>query len=125
MKTGKKVQMVCNIRCGHCEAEMHLGSDVFLCGGRRTQSAGDRDSHEGGDVRVKTGDSPKYCACCGGSLGRFCITCAREVEMFFDEWWPSEAECVRIYYPAKHCPRCNALLENPDNGPEEDGQEDV
>ena len=31
--------------------------------------------------------------------------------MFFEEWWPEDAECVRTYSPAKHCPQCKAGLE--------------
>ena len=85
METGKQVKLNCDICCGKCGAVMH------------TDKAG----------------MPKYCACCGTSLGRFCLNCAKEVEMFFDEWWPGENECVRTYYPAKRCPACNAGLENP------------
>lgn len=88
METDKKVKLSLNICCGRCGAVM----------------------------RMCAGVPAKYCSCCGASLGRFCLACAGEVEMFFDEWWPGEDECVRTYYPAKRCPHCNAVLENPEDG---------
>jgi len=54
---------------------------------------------------------PKFCACCGGALERFCLTCHKKAEMFFDEWWPEDDECLRTYSPAKRCSHCNAVLE--------------
>lgn len=96
METGKKVKISLNICCGRCGAVMRFDGPDF----------------------------PRYCACCGASLGRFCLSCAREVEMFFDEWWPEENECVRTCYPAKRCPHCNAVLENPEEELKpEDGEE--
>ena len=56
-------------------------------------------------------DAPKFCMCCGAGFDRYCIACRRRVDMFFEEWWPEEDECVRTYSPAKRCPACNAGLE--------------
>lgn len=60
------------------------------------------------------GDNPpRFCPCCGAGYDRYCILCRKKVEMYFEEWWPSEDECVRTYVPAKRCPTCNAGLEVP------------
>ena len=60
---------------------------------------------------------PKFCPCCGAGMERYCLKCHKKAEMFFEEWWPEEGECVRTYGPAKRCSRCNALLEEPVAGP--------
>jgi len=46
-----------------------------------------------------------------GRFERFCIKCRKKVEMFFEEWWPEDDECLRTYSPAKRCPTCNSGLE--------------
>ena len=55
--------------------------------------------------------TPRFCACCGAAYERTCIKCRKRVDMYFEEWWPEEEECVRTYTPAKKCPQCNAGLE--------------
>lgn len=54
---------------------------------------------------------PKFCPCCGGAMERFCLKCHKKADMFFDEWWPEDDECLRTYSPAKRCQGCNAILE--------------
>ena len=78
----KKVQLRIDMQCGACGALTHRGDNP-----------------------------PKFCSCCGAGFERYCITCHKRVEMFFEEWWPEEEECVRTYSPAKRCPGCNAGLE--------------
>lgn len=58
---------------------------------------------------------PKFCPCCGAAMERFCLTCHKKAEMFFEEWWPQDDECLRTYSPAKRCSRCNAVLEMADD----------
>lgn len=53
----------------------------------------------------------KFCPCCGAAFERYCLKCRKKVEMFFEEWWPSDDECSRTYSPAKRCPTCNSGLE--------------
>ena len=55
---------------------------------------------------------PKFCSCCGASFERYCLKCHRRGEMFFEEWWPEDDECLRTYSPAKRCSGCNAQLAN-------------
>ena len=64
-----------------------------------------------GSLTHKTEKAPRFCACCGAGYDRYCLACRRKVEMFFEEWWPEEEECVRTYSPAKRCTQCNAGLE--------------
>ncbi len=54
---------------------------------------------------------PRYCSCCGAAYDRYCIRCQKKIDMFFEEWWPGDEECIRTYTPAKKCPHCNAGLE--------------
>jgi len=54
---------------------------------------------------------PKFCSCCGASYERYCLSCTKKAAMFFEEYWPTEDDCVRTYTPAKRCPSCNAGLE--------------
>jgi hypothetical protein len=54
---------------------------------------------------------PRFCPCCGAGFDRYCLSCKTKVDMFFEEWWPEDNECVRTYSPAKRCPQCNARLE--------------
>ncbi|MBI4424367.1 MAG: hypothetical protein HY554_11595 [Elusimicrobia bacterium] len=53
----------------------------------------------------------RFCPCCGAGFERFCIKCRKKVEMYFEEWWPEDDECLRTYSPAKRCPTCNSGLE--------------
>ena len=78
----KKVQLRIDMQCGACGALSHRGENP-----------------------------PKFCACCGAAFDRYCIRCHKRIEMYFEEWWPEEDECVRTYSPAKRCPGCNAGLE--------------
>ena len=63
-------------------------------------------THQQGDVL------PKFCPCCGGAMERFCLICQKKADMYFEEWWPEEDECLRTYCPAKRCAGCNAMLED-------------
>ena len=54
---------------------------------------------------------PKFCPCCGAGLERYCLRCQKKADMFFEEWWPQDDECLRTYSPAKRCNKCNAILE--------------
>ncbi len=83
-KVPPKFELKIDIQCGTCETLMHV-----------------------------TGGFPKYCSCCGGGLERYCLTCQKRADMFFEEWWPQEDQCLRTYSPAKRCSRCNAVLETP------------
>jgi predicted RNA-binding Zn-ribbon protein involved in translation (DUF1610 family) len=60
---------------------------------------------------------PRFCPCCGAAMERFCLRCQKRADMYFEEWWPQEDECVRTYVPAKRCSQCNAMLEKPHEGP--------
>lgn len=63
---------------------------------------------------------PKFCPCCGVGMERFCLRCHKKAEMYFEEWWPEETECYRTYSPAKRCSKCNAVLEQEGDGPQQD-----
>jgi len=80
-----KYQLKTDIQCGACGTLTHLQGENF----------------------------PKFCPCCGSGMERYCLRCQKKAEMFFEEWWPEEDECVRTYSPAKRCSRCNAILEQP------------
>ncbi|MFA6030274.1 MAG: hypothetical protein WC969_10505 [Elusimicrobiota bacterium] len=82
MADEKKVRLVEDMQCGACGAIVHRGENP-----------------------------PKYCASCGAGFDRYCIRCHKKVEMFFEEWWADDEECVRTYSPARRCPWCNAGLE--------------
>lgn len=70
---------------------------------------------------VHQADPPqRFCPCCGAAFDRYCLQCRKKVEMFFEEWWPEEDECLRTYSPAKRCPTCNCGLEGPVRDPEYD-----
>lgn len=59
----------------------------------------------------ETAAFPKFCPCCGAAMERFCLACHKKAEMFFEEWWPEEEECLRTYSPARRCSGCNAVLD--------------
>ena len=61
-------------------------------------------------THASEGPLPRFCLCCGAAMERFCLHCRRKAEMFFEEWWPEDCECVRTYSPARRCPQCNAVL---------------
>lgn len=73
-----------DIQCGVCGSLTHQGEGVL---------------------------PPKFCPCCGAGMERYCLQCRKKAEMFFEEWWPREDECLRTYSPAKRCSSCNAILE--------------
>ena len=79
-----KYKITIDLQCGACGAMTHLQGEVF----------------------------PKFCPCCGAALERFCLTCQKKAEMFFEEWWPEDDECVRTYTTPRRCTRCNAVLES-------------
>ncbi len=78
-----KFKLRVDIQCGVCGSLIHHQGETF----------------------------PKFCPCCGGAMERFCLKCHKKADMFFDEWWPEDDECLRTYSPAKRCPTCNAILE--------------
>ncbi len=55
--------------------------------------------------------APKFCPRCGAGMERFCLACRKKADMFFEEWWPEDDECIRTYSPAKRCGSCGAILE--------------
>ncbi len=59
---------------------------------------------------------PRFCPCCGAALERFCLHCHKKADMFFEEWWPKDDECMRTYSPAKRCSRCNSILNSAGGG---------
>ena len=64
---------------------------------------------------------PKFCPRCGSAMERFCLKCHKKAEMYFEEWWPEDDECVRTYGPPKRCSGCGAILES---GSETDREDD-
>ncbi len=82
-----KFKLRVDIQCGVCGSLSHHQSETF----------------------------PKFCPCCGGAMERFCLKCHKKADMYFDEWWPEDDECLRTYSPAKRCPGCNAMLESEGN----------
>jgi len=94
MDPKQRVRLMIDLQCGSCGAIIH-------CGDALPAAAGGPDS-EG---------APRFCPCCGAVYERFCLRCRKRVDMFFEEWWPEETECVRTYTSAKHCPGCNAGLD--------------
>ena len=78
-----KFKLKIDLQCGACGAMTHMQGEAF----------------------------PKFCPCCGAALERFCLTCQKKAEMFFEEWWPEEEECLRTYSPARRCSTCNAVLD--------------
>ena len=79
-----KYKITTDLQCGACAAIMHTRPGEPL---------------------------PKFCAGCGVGLEKFCLKCHKKVEMFFEEWWPEDDECVRTYSTPRRCTRCNAVLE--------------
>ena len=98
-----------DIQCGICGSLTHLPGD----------SARLQEAAKGGKSQTSAGlPLPKFCACCGAAMERFCLHCHKRAEMFFEEWWPDDDECLRTYSPAKRCGGCNAILE-PEGGSHE------
>lgn len=92
-----KFKLRVDIQCGVCGSLTHFAGNLG-----------------GGDPRaaaVAPPGMPKFCACCGGAMERFCLKCHKKADMYFEEWWPEDDECLRTYSPAKRCPSCNARLE--------------
>jgi hypothetical protein len=92
-KKQEKFKLKVDIQCGGCGSLVHHPEDENL---------------------------PKFCPCCGGAMERFCLKCHKRADMFFEEWWPEDDECVRTYSPAKRCSHCNARLAN-ETAQERDG----
>jgi hypothetical protein len=84
-----------DIQCGICGALSHLKGEQF----------------------------PKFCPCCGAALERFCLLCQKKAELYFEEWWPEDDECLRTYCPPKRCSGCNSMLESEDAGGEHPREE--
>ena len=57
---------------------------------------------------------PKFCPSCGAGMEKFCLSCHKKAEMYFEEWWPEDDECLRTYCTPRRCSRCNAVLEQED-----------
>ena len=84
-----------------------------VCGSLTHHSAGESDKKAAASgVIPSPAPFPKFCPCCGGAMERFCLRCHKKAEMFFEEWWPEDDECLRTYSPAKRCSNCNAQLSN-------------
>ena len=65
-----------------------------------------------GSLTHQQGESfPKFCSCCGAAMYRFCLVCHKKADMYFEEWWPEDDECLRTYSPARRCTTCNAILD--------------
>ncbi len=82
MGTKKKIILSVDLQCGSCGSLYH-----------------------------RSERTPRFCANCGAAYERSCIKCRSRVDMYFEEYWPTEGECVRTYTPAKRCPQCSARLE--------------
>mgnify|MGYP001591873753 CR=1 FL=1 len=93
-KKQEKFKLKIDIQCGVCGSLVHHPAE-------------------------KEGVLPKFCPCCGGAMERFCLKCHKRADMFFEEWWPEDDECVRTYSPAKRCSHCNAMLCNETAGERE------
>ena len=77
-----KYKLKIDIQCGACGSLTHQQGEAF----------------------------PKFCPCCGAAMERFCLACHKKADMFFEEWWPEDDECLRTYSPARRCGGCNAVL---------------
>ena len=82
-------KLTVDIQCGSCGALTH---------------------HQGGE------SFPKFCPSCGAGMEKFCLRCQKKAEMYFEEWWPEDDECLRTYCTPRRCSRCNAMLEPEDEG---------
>jgi DNA-directed RNA polymerase subunit RPC12/RpoP len=80
-----KARVFVDFQCGECGALNHRG-----------------------EIPLK--DTLRFCPACGAAFERYCIRCRRKIDMYFEEWWAGEDECVRTYAPARRCPHCNAGL---------------
>ncbi|TPW21579.1 MAG: hypothetical protein FD126_530, partial [Elusimicrobia bacterium] len=91
----KQILLRLDLQCGSCGALSHRGetNDVKA---RKEPVAKPFNAAEGF----------KFCPCCGAGFERYCMRCHKKVDMYFEEYWPEEDECVRTYVPAKRCPSC-------------------
>ncbi|MDE2291038.1 MAG: hypothetical protein KGL53_03050 [Elusimicrobia bacterium] len=106
----KHILLRIDLQCGTCGALSH-----------RAETTDASEKKEPRSKPYNPADGMKFCPCCGAGFERFCMRCRKKVDMYFEEYWPEEDECVRTYVPAKRCPHCNAGLEveNRDDGTEE------
>ena len=97
-KQPSKFKLRVDIQCG-------------VCGSLTHHSVGEADK-KSTTTLPSLAPFPKFCPCCGGAMERFCLKCHKKADMFFEEWWPEDDECLRTYSPAKRCSSCNAQLDN-------------
>lgn len=96
----KQILLRLDLQCGSCGALSHRGE---------TNDASEEKKPKAKPFNPAEG--MKFCPCCGAGYERYCMRCHKKVDMYFEEYWPEEDECVRTYVPAKRCPSCNAGLE--------------
>ncbi|MBI3298132.1 MAG: hypothetical protein HYZ75_08210 [Elusimicrobia bacterium] len=101
----KKIVLKVDLQCGTCGALSHRGEHVEA-GAKKDQKP------------YNPAEGMKFCPCCGAGFERYCMRCHKKVDMYFEEYWPEEDECVRTYVPAKRCTGCNAGLEVDHRGKE-------
>lgn len=97
-KQPSKFKLRVDVQCGSCGSLTH-------------HSVGEADK-KSQSVLPSPAPFPKFCPCCGAAMERFCLKCHKKADMFFEEWWPEDDECLRTYSPAKRCSACNAQLGN-------------
>ena len=95
-------------------AQFKLRVDIQcgVCGSLTHHSAGESVRGAPAGMLPSPAPFPKFCPCCGAAMERFCLKCHKKADMFFEEWWPEDDECMRTYTPAKRCSGCNAQLSN-------------
>lgn len=98
-----KFKLRVDVQCGLCGSLTHIPEPQ--------PPAEAKDSKGAKESPRPTYLFPKFCPCCGAGVERFCLKCHRKADMYFEEWWPEDDECLRTYSPAKRCSRCNAILE--------------
>ena len=91
-----------------------------VCGSLTHHSVGEADRNST-SVLPSPAPFPKFCPCCGGAMERYCLNCHKRADMYFEEWWPEDDECLRTYSPAKRCSSCNAQLANETAGQSDHG----
>ncbi len=96
----KQILLRIDLQCGSCGALTH-----------RSESTDCAPKKEAKNKPFNPAEGFKFCPCCGAGYERYCMACHKKADMYFEEYWPEEDECVRTYAPAKRCTHCNAGLE--------------
>ena len=104
-----KLKLRVDVQCGLCGSLTHQAPEASSKG---SPAPAERNA----SLRPAPERLPKFCPCCGAGMERFCLRCQKKADMFFEEWWPEDDECLRTYSPAKRCPSCNAILEPEGHG---------